>query len=491
MGEHWERFLQMNQFCFNKDQLQCNNCNQLLSAPIYQTADMGNICHTCKGNNMIDAIRNHSLENALTNASFPCKYAANGCDESLASANILIHQLTCHYAPMRCPICKNGEFTNENDMIAHCEDIHGLEHESVQRQIYTVELAEYSESEGIRNTIRKVTLNNNEFIIKVTQMQWNALQVVVCYPNGLKLGQKLSIRIKTDNQEILTHAKMVESWNMMTSTDNDHVTTIHLTEMQKTPHGTTCKLFLDLLFNNKSTFYELQDVENFRKDIQCPICFNYFTEQIFKCRLGHNVCQSCKNHITTCPICREEMENTRDIRMENILPQITMFCINKSFGCLYESDLRILKQHELECRYHQYTCHINNCTHEANQWELIKHYQEKHPMYLNGAIFELDLNKQVELSLVYKNNIFLLESSLEGNTYVWKVSLVNSTSCEWQYMYSIQVINSADKRLQFSTVSGSKLTVDFNLIKSFCNLDKTLKMKCFITQLVVDSPGES
>ncbi|CAK1548579.1 unnamed protein product [Leptosia nina] len=53
--------------------------------------------------------------------------------------------------------------------------------------------------------------------------------------------------------------------------------------------------------------------------LQCPVCYEIPTAQIFQCNEGHHVCGRCKMRLDVCPVCRAFFFGTRNYAMEELI----------------------------------------------------------------------------------------------------------------------------------------------------------------------------
>ncbi|XP_041974465.1 uncharacterized protein LOC121729866 [Aricia agestis] len=53
--------------------------------------------------------------------------------------------------------------------------------------------------------------------------------------------------------------------------------------------------------------------------LQCPVCYEIPTGQIFQCNEGHHVCGRCKMRLDVCPVCRALFFGTRNYAMEELI----------------------------------------------------------------------------------------------------------------------------------------------------------------------------
>lgn len=56
--------------------------------------------------------------------------------------------------------------------------------------------------------------------------------------------------------------------------------------------------------------------------LQCPVCYEIPTGQIFQCNEGHHVCGRCKARLDVCPVCRALFFGTRNYAMEELIANV-------------------------------------------------------------------------------------------------------------------------------------------------------------------------
>ncbi|ODM92918.1 Ubiquitin carboxyl-terminal hydrolase 7 [Orchesella cincta] len=85
--------------------------------------------------------------------------------------------------------------------------------------------------------------------------------------------------------------------------------------------------------------------------LECPICLELPRRQVYQCKSGHTICDSCINGVTTCPQCRERFggERIRNRAVETMLDDLQMDCKFTGNGCTYKALRKHLPLHELHC----------------------------------------------------------------------------------------------------------------------------------------------
>ncbi|KAJ0181164.1 hypothetical protein K1T71_003249 [Dendrolimus kikuchii] len=56
--------------------------------------------------------------------------------------------------------------------------------------------------------------------------------------------------------------------------------------------------------------------------LQCPVCYEIPSGQIFQCNEGHHVCGRCKMRLDVCPVCRALFFGTRNYAMEELIANV-------------------------------------------------------------------------------------------------------------------------------------------------------------------------
>ncbi|XP_052753930.1 uncharacterized protein LOC113522990 [Galleria mellonella] len=56
--------------------------------------------------------------------------------------------------------------------------------------------------------------------------------------------------------------------------------------------------------------------------LQCPVCYEIPSGQIFQCNEGHHVCGRCKVRLDMCPVCRALFFGTRNYAMEELIANV-------------------------------------------------------------------------------------------------------------------------------------------------------------------------
>jgi hypothetical protein len=69
----------------------------------------------------------------------------------------------------------------------------------------------------------------------------------------------------------------------------------------------------------KSKFDFYLSSDDLEDMLECPVCLHIPEKPpIFQCPLGHIICSQCHNLLAECPICRQQIGNTRSIISEKV-----------------------------------------------------------------------------------------------------------------------------------------------------------------------------
>ena len=58
--------------------------------------------------------------------------------------------------------------------------------------------------------------------------------------------------------------------------------------------------------------------EDLRKELECPVCFEYMKPPISMCENGHSICSDCKPKMNNCPSCRRPFLQVRNLALESL-----------------------------------------------------------------------------------------------------------------------------------------------------------------------------
>ncbi|KAH8367816.1 hypothetical protein KR084_003086, partial [Drosophila pseudotakahashii] len=114
--------------------------------------------------------------------------------------------------------------------------------------------------------------------------------------------------------------------------------------------------------------------------LECPVCFGQMMTKIEQCKNGHIICNSCRQKVTTCPVCREELTNIRNFPMEKLASRLIYPCLFLDLGCPDRIPFADKARHELHCEYRPYPCPFSyrRCPWTGSLNSLFRHQADSH-----------------------------------------------------------------------------------------------------------------
>ncbi|KAL5964766.1 E3 ubiquitin-protein ligase sina, partial [Taenia solium] len=89
---------------------------------------------------------------------------------------------------------------------------------------------------------------------------------------------------------------------------------------------------------------------------ECPVCMDFALPPILQCQSGHIVCASCRTKLSSCPTCRGNLENIRNLAMEKLAASILFPCKYALTGCTETFHYTVKAEHESVCEHRPYSC---------------------------------------------------------------------------------------------------------------------------------------
>ncbi|TGZ67463.1 hypothetical protein CRM22_004772 [Opisthorchis felineus] len=89
---------------------------------------------------------------------------------------------------------------------------------------------------------------------------------------------------------------------------------------------------------------------------ECPVCMDYALPPILQCQSGHIVCASCRSKLSSCPTCRGNLDNIRNLAMEKLASSVLFPCKFSTSGCPETFHYTSKAEHESVCEFRPYDC---------------------------------------------------------------------------------------------------------------------------------------
>ncbi|KAL1439408.1 hypothetical protein MTO96_010227 [Rhipicephalus appendiculatus] len=84
---------------------------------------------------------------------------------------------------------------------------------------------------------------------------------------------------------------------------------------------------------------------------ECPVCLDSALPPIEQCRNGHVVCSSCRENVDSCPVCKEELNNIRNLALEKLAEKVKFPCKFNPAGCTFKLSAADKLWHQSVCRF--------------------------------------------------------------------------------------------------------------------------------------------
>lgn len=299
--------------------LKCNACLHFLTPPLLQCEESHIICGTCsktkskcpKCDSTFSKIKIPILTDAIHLIKFPCCYADIGCGARLTWDEILDHESECYWRVYTCPKCPwSGRGF---DLKQHFEENHANSIIRIDDEFVT----SLDDSDSVTTLL---ATNDNVFIYTMRKdaiQIWFGLQLIGKKEDAKALQYSLEIKnpaVKlylTQQQQVLYDFEKIEphvginlTLNLLQMFRQGRDVTIHIRIIPK-PSGLS-KVTPALL--NK---------------LRCPICLEFMVRTVINlCENGHSFCNNCRLQVTSCPICRVRINNSRNYTLEGLCQEI-------------------------------------------------------------------------------------------------------------------------------------------------------------------------
>ena len=119
------------------------------------------------------------------------------------------------------------------------------------------------------------------------------------------------------------------------------------------------------------------DPGSLQDELECPVCYKIPTSiPIFQCQQGHIHCGDCHPKLTTCPICRTNLNTkTRSLLAEKLLAKIPLDCPFN--GCNETLYLESFNRHKINCLFQMVKCPVLTCNQEFVVNDIMNHLKEE------------------------------------------------------------------------------------------------------------------
>ncbi|KAL1492061.1 hypothetical protein ABEB36_012559 [Hypothenemus hampei] len=183
-------------------------------------------------------------------------------------------------------------------------------------------------------------------------------------------------------------------------------------------------------------------------DLKCSNCEGHLPPPIFLCDEEHNICSNCFKDRQFCSICGNPITAARNTKLEAKCSNSQYLCQNHKSGCTQKLPFPAILEHEINCRYCQYTCPISECGVKAQYKQMVAHLNLIHSSVKIMPSFIAVFQKYQEIFLVTEAlGIFYCNWTLEGNKVEWKVKFCGPKGKKFFYELKFKGKNLGDPLL--------------------------------------------
>jgi hypothetical protein len=189
-------------------------------------------------------------------------------------------------------------------------------------------------------------------------------------------------------------------------------------------------------------------------ELECPSCKELMVPPITFCLGGHNICNTCRPTVSSCPTCKQGFLNIRNVALENLSRQMRSPCPYSRYGCKETFSYNAIREHEAICDYRPQTCPVDDlrlkliCTWTGIAKDVKKHLQTEHKELCEdyNAQHLLLLPSSNASSYSYKflfayNEIFCYRLLIKRGTMYVGLYYVGAAENDSKYRYNVIVMD--------------------------------------------------
>ncbi|KAJ8943300.1 hypothetical protein NQ318_004741 [Aromia moschata] len=301
---------------------------------------------------------------------------------------------------------------------------------------------------------REVDLTKENFIFSVKHLKSNDTSESYCYFLQLLSGDK------TYSCRLPKQATTGES-NSITKFSNSFI--------KEKLHDADSVLIKINIIGSDVEIPELEEecisiVKDVKKDpninwgllseLECPVCFEYMLPPIHQCVNGHSLCSVCKGKITLCPLCKCEIQETKNFVLEKMTLYLVYPCKYYKSGCEHSGKSTEIRSHEENCEFGPVSCPlkgIENCQWMSNISGLLSHVEKEHSASMLKSVridirFDETSDIQQTFLLKFSEKVFMLCFKYSDKKFRWAMQLMGTAAeCE-KYRFEIDIIDNSMKK---------------------------------------------
>jgi len=228
--------------------------------------------------------------------------------------------------------------------------------------------------------------------------------------------------------------------------------------------------------------------EDLRKELECPICYEYLKPPIWMCENGHSICSKCKQKLKTCPSCRRPFLPTRNLALESLsemfVSKNTISKSSESTAKKYKCPFSTISKEE--CAWvgflHDMKGHIKNRHSDRND-------THKSNGRFNVVLTDLSPERHYRKAVWSGDDLFYAVWEIKGGSFYCAVLYVGpkKNSSKFTYKFSLTTDNGMKNiSMLFRTQSvvtsmehffkaGDCVLLHYDTVMKFLNSDKFLQ----------------
>lgn len=227
--------------------------------------------------------------------------------------------------------------------------------------------------------------------------------------------------------------------------------------------------------------------EDLRKELECPICYEYMMPPIWMCENGHSICSDCKPKLKNCPSCRRPFLTTRNLPLESLSEMfVSKSTIPKSSGSTakkYECPFSTISKED--CPWagslHDMKGHIKNSHSDRND-------THKSNGRFNVVLTDLSPERHYRKAVWSGDDLFYAVWEIRGGNFYCAVLYVGpkKRSSKFTYKFSLTTDNgmknismllrtqSVVTSMERFFTAGDCVLLHYDTVLKFLNPDKFL-----------------
>jgi E3 ubiquitin-protein ligase SIAH1 len=194
----------------------------------------------------------------------------------------------------------------------------------------------------------------------------------------------------------------------------------------------------------------------------------YMTPPIMLCQNGHNICNTCRPNLETCPTCRHPILQARNYALEDLCYKLYYPCKFHDEGCEEMFLGKFIKEHQAVCPHGTHSCPLGRVPEIGCDWcgqhvELVTHLESQHEdrVCSDATFLSPETNASASIVLAH-NEIFIFYKCFRDSKCYCIVQLFGTSAqaSEFKYKVRLRAENKVEKLSQVNLVRS--ITEEFD-----------------------------